>query len=83
MRSREEEDREEEDREEEDREEEGREEEDGEEEDREEEGDIRGAIGSNTISGSTGSSIREIDTMKDARRLYPWPSGLYEIVGRL
>lgn len=69
--------------EEEDGEDEDGEEEGGEEEGGEEEDDIRGATGSNTISGSTGSSIREIDTMKDARRLYPWPSGLYEIVGRL
>ena len=64
-------------------EEEDGEDEDGEEEGGEEEDDIRGATGSNTISGSTGSGIREIDTMEDARRLYPWPSGLYEIVGRL
>ena len=69
--------------EEEDGEDEDGEEEGGEEEGGEEEDDIRGATGSNTISGSTGSGIREIDTMEDARRLYPWPSGLYEIVGRL
>jgi hypothetical protein len=29
------------------------------------------------------SGIRGVDTMKDARKLYPWPSGLQEIVSRL
>jgi superfamily II DNA/RNA helicase len=40
------------------------------------------ATGAHTITESTGST-HKVDTMKDARRLYPWPSGLYELVGRL
>ena len=35
------------------------------------------------ISEPADSGIREVDTMKDSRRLYPWPKGLQEIVGRL
>lgn len=43
-----------------------------------------GAAGLNTmISESTGSGTHEVDTMEDARGLYPWPSGLYEVAGRL
>lgn len=60
----------------------------GNEDDDEEEVDVEldyrtvSATGSNTISGSTGST-REVDTMKDARQLYAWLSGLYELAGRL
>jgi hypothetical protein len=35
------------------------------------------------ISGSTGSGTYQVDPMEDARKLYPWPSGLYEVVSRL
>jgi hypothetical protein len=59
-------------------------EEDGDEVDDEVENDVGGATRLNPIiSESTGSGTHEVDTMEDARRLYPWPSGLYEIVGRL
>ena len=63
--------------------------EDGIEDDDEEEVDVGfddhtvNAAGSIIMSGSIGSSARAVDTMKDARRLYPWPIGLYELVGRL
>jgi len=45
---------------------------------------VGGATGLNPmISGSTGNGTHEFDKMEDARRLYLWPSGLYEIVGQL
>jgi len=45
--------------------------------------DVEGVTAPNPTSELTGSSTGEVDTMKDARKLYPWPSGLHEIVGRL
>jgi superfamily II DNA or RNA helicase len=47
------------------------------------EDDGEDATSLNLTRGLTGSRTCEVDTMKDARRLYPWPSGLHEIVGRL
>jgi hypothetical protein len=62
----------------------GDDEEDEDEVDDEVEDYIGGATGLNPIiSGSIGNSTHKVDTMEDARRLYLWPSGLYEIVGRL
>jgi hypothetical protein len=64
--------------------EDGDEEGDGDEVDDEVEDYMGGATGSNPIiSGSTGGGTHEIDTMEDARRLYPWPSGFHEVVSRL
>jgi hypothetical protein len=63
--------------------EDGNEDGDGEEADVEVEDDMIDATRSNTARKSTGSSTLKVDTMKDARRLYLWPSGLYELVGRL
>jgi hypothetical protein len=63
--------------------EDGNEDGDGEEADVEVEDDMIDATRSNTARKSTGSSTLKVDTMKDARRLYPWPSGLYGLVGRL
>lgn len=39
------------------------------------------ATGSNTARGLIDNGTRKVDTMKDARRLYLWLSGLYELVG--
>jgi hypothetical protein len=64
--------------------EDGDEEGDGDEVDDEVDDYTGGATGLNPIiSELTGNGTHEVDTMEDARRLYPWPSGLYEVVGRL
>jgi hypothetical protein len=66
----------------------GNEDSDGNRDDDEEEVDVEhehhvvNATGAHTMTESTGST-HKVDTMKDARRLYPWPRGLYELVGRL
>jgi hypothetical protein len=47
------------------------------------ENDVEETTPLDLTSGPAGSGTREFDTMKNARRLYPWPVGLQEIVGRL
>lgn len=71
---------------------EGEEHEEDQEEGQEEEGEegtddwgegVEDATPSSPTRGSQESEIVGLDTMKDARALYPWPQGLREIVGQL